>query len=428
MLCSSEYRKRGVLTLLFLAVCVWQNVAPAQSNRPFRRVLVCQGAGMTPGVAFGMYDAACDAGKKPDLIISTCGSSLSAAAIGAYPDRRERMEFLGSPDHHSMYLSATIRRPGVCNVLGRFATTRCRGRLRCLPDSSVFDTPVMEVPLRPRGSHHIHRPFPTEDGVPRIIMLASELSYCPNCEPRTKEDGKYCRVTYFTDADTARHLYGRPSDMAHLYPESTIEPMTQVKLGHTMGDAARASISDPYYINLTHLDGRYFATGAVNLHPIELAQSLADEVIFAYYYPACDPLGQSGWGTFFGYDIRKRGEYVTQQWATHWVDFSDFTRLGPEFKFDPKMSRNPSYLKCFSTAQEESDVSCFCPVRVETGVPESLAGFRAKLERQYYYGYRRTMESFQQPAGSQAHIRIPNGREMIKSKIRSPKVSDLWAR
>jgi hypothetical protein len=387
----------------------------AQYGRPFRRVLVSPGSGMTPGMTIGLYDAACDAGKKPDLIIATCGSSLSAASIGAYPNREQRNEFLGSPDHHSMYLSAVIRRPKACGVVCRLANTRCRGSLPCLRDTSVFDVPIMEVPLRPLGSHHIHRPFPRSDSEPRIIILASEISYCPNCEPRTKEHGKFYRETYFTDEDTAQYLHGRMSVVAQQFPDSAVELMTQVKLGQTMGDAARASISDPYYINLTHIDGRHFATGAVNLHPIELAQSLADEVIIPYYYPAHDPLGQSGWGTFFGYDIRERNANVNRQCATHWVDFSDFTLLGTEYKFDPVPVPSLTMLL------PSRDGCCPSPMRLVTGVPADLCGFRQKLQNQYCYAYERAMEAFGQPAGSQAHVRIRSQCDMTKACFMSGK-------
>jgi len=367
---------------------------------------------MAPGFLVGMYDAACDAGRQPDLIITACGSSLPAAAIGAYPNRQRRNEFLASPDHHAMYLSAKIRRPYACHVLCRFLSTRCRGRLRCLRDTSVFSKPIMEVPLRPLGSHHIQQPFPMGEDVPRIIILAAEIDYCPNCEPRTKEGVKYYRETYFTDADTAHYLDGRPSVIAQQFPKSGVKFTTQVKLGHTLGDAARASISDPYYINLTHLNGRYFATGAVNLNPIELAQSLADEVIIPFYYPS-DTLGQSAYGTFFGYSIRKRGLQVNRQWATHWVDFSDLTRIKKDFVFDPIVvpSRRGSCT--------DGECCCLSPIRVVSGVPVSLGGFQEQLQQQWCYGYERTMEAFQQPVGNQSHIRIPNHWEMKKAKLRS---------
>jgi hypothetical protein len=298
-------------------------------------------------------------------------------------------------------------------VLCRFVSTRFRGRSRCLRDTSVFSKPILEVPLRPQGSHHIQRPFPASEDVPRIIILAAEIDYCPDCEPRTKEGVKYYRETYFTDADTARYLGGRPSAIAQQFPKSGVKFATQVKLGHTLGDAARASISDPYYINLSHLDGRYFATGAVNLNPIELAQSLADEVIIPFYYPS-DPLGQSAYGTLFGYSIRKRGLQVNRQWATHWVDFSDLTRIKKDFVFDPIVV--PSLIGT-CTDGEGCNLS---PMRVVSGVPVSLGEFQAQLQQQWCYGYERTMEAFQQPVGSQAHVRIPNEWEMTKAKLRSP--------
>lgn len=396
-------------------VAVLRAAGPSEAgDRPFGRVLVLPGSGMTPGLAIGIYDAVCDAGKKPDLIIATCGSALSAAAIGSYPDRWERNAFLASPDHHSMYLSATIRRPGACGVLCRFTKTRIRGTCKCLPDTSIFDVPVMEVPLRPKGSHHIHKPFPTEEGVPRIIMLASEVDYCPACEPRNKEGMKYYRETYFTDPDTARFLYNRPSDIAAIYPSSHVKNMTQVKLGTTMGDAARASISDPYYMNITHIDGRYFATGAVNLHPIELGQALGNEVIIPYFYPVVDSLGQSSWGTFFGYDIRKRAQLVNRQCATHWIDFSDFHREKKALTFDPVAVPNCGVVL-------EGD-SCLMPMRVVTGVPSCLSEFQERVDLQWRYGYERTLEALRQRACSKAHIRISNCCDNMKAQLRSPQL------
>lgn len=293
---------------------------------------------------------------------------------------------------------------------------------------SVFDDTIMSVPLEFPGGERFRLPFPTGPGKPRIIIVAGELMYCPCCEPKTKEGLRYCREAYFTDADTAEHLRGRTSAIAQFFPDGAIQRSTVVKTGYNLEQAARASMSDPYYINLQCLDGRHYVTGAINLHPIELAHALADEVIIPSFYPVVDVLGQSSWGTFFRFDIRAREVHVNQQPATHWIDFSDFSLVCGRFNFDPRMAPNKDCLQNFGAVLTGRKTAGVCPVHIEMGVPKDLCEFREKIQQQWSYGYERTREAFRQPFGSREHLRIRTECELLKARLKSTPSASFRAR
>ncbi|MFM8931391.1 MAG: patatin-like phospholipase family protein, partial [Gemmataceae bacterium] len=61
----------------------------------------------------GLYDAAVEAGKAPDLIIATSGGAVAAGIIAAFPDKNERLAFLESEVfyHFMSDLPVTNNRP-----------------------------------------------------------------------------------------------------------------------------------------------------------------------------------------------------------------------------------------------------------------------------------------------------------------------------
>ena len=58
--------------------------------------MVLSGGGFRFGIYLGMYAAARDAGRAPDLVLASCGGAIAAAVIHTLPDPAAQKAWLAS--------------------------------------------------------------------------------------------------------------------------------------------------------------------------------------------------------------------------------------------------------------------------------------------------------------------------------------------
>jgi len=77
----------------------------AAAQKPFERSLILPGGGLKTAMHLASYHAMLQAGLEPDLIVGTCGGSLTAGIIEMFPGQPEaQLEFLLSPKLHQRLL------------------------------------------------------------------------------------------------------------------------------------------------------------------------------------------------------------------------------------------------------------------------------------------------------------------------------------
>ena len=76
----------------------------------YQRCMVFAGGGFRLGIYLGMYAAARDAGRAPDLLLATCGGAVAAPLVQALPDDAQRKAWLSSPQMYQFWGSPR-RRP-----------------------------------------------------------------------------------------------------------------------------------------------------------------------------------------------------------------------------------------------------------------------------------------------------------------------------
>jgi predicted acylesterase/phospholipase RssA len=344
----------------FILILALFSASPAHAQA-FKRALVIGGGGISPGVALGMIAGAQAAGYKPDLIVTSCGSSLGAALYASFGDARQALAYAKSETFYRSFAP-------LVKIDSRFALTLKRrldgaaANPTLLPE--LFDSNILKVPedvtgLLPREQ------FPAKG--PRLVVVAARALFGPGMEGRDPGAGPLFRETFITDPATAQLLRGRASTVKQTFPYSRVAMATETLTGIALSQAVRASISDPYYINPARIGGHYYFGGAVDLFPIETAQSLADEVLANFpvgLYTAYEDLAIN---STFGFAQSDRSWIASQHKRVKWLDSSGTNGIS----LDPNLFGLLFLNK----------------------MPRTHEKFAEAIERQFQFGYARALEA-----------------------------------
>ena len=348
----------------------------AHADPPFQRALVIGGGGVAPGVAAGIIAGARAAGFEPDVIIATCGASMGATVSLSSKNDAQALAFLKSPRYHQGLLQH-VQIDTAWALSLKYKLDQAGVRPGVL--SQLWSGTVLRIPER-LPPFLASEAFPTKG--PRLILPAARAQFPAGAENVSIAGLPAFKQIYFTDADTARFLNGIPSAMKRLFPHSYLDSKTSVVTGVGMSQAMRASIADPYLVNPALIGRHYYFTGAVDLHPIETAQRLAQEVLVTYPSAPFSHYDALAVSSSFGFDPRQRVAFVKRQSRVKWIDVS-----GMVYGFDPE----PSLLIMVSR------------------IPQSHAHYAQMVENQFNFGYHRAVEAvkFQSKIGNQrGHLRV----------------------
>lgn len=388
------------LAFFALAAKMAQANFPQENGKPpFKRAMVFSGGGFSAASFIGMYDAAIEAGIQPDVIFGTCGSSISASVIAAFPDQRERIQFMLSPTFQR-FLRLPKPKLGLLNGgLGLYIDSYLDG-YNIVPE--IFTKTLFYLPRFNRVSREFHRRIQQRGDGPRVVILAAETrTLKPDMEARpwwpTKKhgsQGRYFSETVFTDADTARYFQGLRSTVNRQFPGSRIARRLNVITDWSYYNAVRASISEPFLLNPHHDPNtdRYYFGSFVNLYPYELARRLADEIIMTYAGPSDDTSNRQIFRTY-GFQPNHMLYCVSKRPVDRWVDFTDKAEVDYKVGMGYTLEIDPGDLP---------GVGSF-----KNNVPEDLKEYRKRTMTLYNYGYQRMKESLQQKRASTGHIRHP---------------------
>jgi predicted acylesterase/phospholipase RssA len=343
-----------------------------------KRVLVMTGGGFNTAEFLGMLDGVRAAGWEPDYIVTACGSSLATAIAGEYPTAQAQREFVNSETYRHILASAQIR------YQPTEVATRMAGlfTLKPLEIPDVFRTYLMDIPASLLDLD-FRKDFPVTG--PRLVMVASRALFGESDAGQIRDpQRKLFQEVFFTDPETSRRLEGMTSPLSTATPTSAIESEVEVKTHASTIEAARASITDPYYVAPFYLDHDYYFTGAVDIYPLEVARRLGDDIVMAYGGPYSS-VEEQVIRIVYGYDNNKRLGQTIRQPVSHWIDTTDVGTLYDRAGLNPEMS-------------------IFV---VKNGIPNDLAQYQDRVRQQWEYGYQRGREAIQTPLNSVQHIRKP---------------------
>lgn len=365
---------------------------PAQA-KPFQRALVFSGGGFSVPAYIGMYDAAIENGFYPDVVIGTCGSSISVALINAFQDKHERLAFLYSP-RFQRFLRLPQTKTGAFNGLLHLLY-QLNNSPEGEPGSKVLDmfgTTLFHLPNQLEvGAKFRH---PIQRSLSRTVIIAAETnSLSPASVGKTfTPNKKYFKETVFTDTETARFLEGAPSQTGTMFPRSRVAPTLNIRTDFSLQDAVRASVAEPFLMNPKRKDGKYYFGSYVNLFPVTIAKRLASEIAMTVPSIAETTTDQTILHSY-GFSANKQSYCMrTQKGIQHFIDITDKNKidntLGMAYKIKASASA-PGWIAFRNT------------------VPEDHREYRLRMQAMYRWGYRRMVEALRKPEGSQSHLRNP---------------------
>jgi len=353
--------------------------------KPFKRALVLAGGGISPAVGIGILAAAEESGKRPDVVITTCGSSMSAMIYNAYNNGRASLAYANSTAFYNSLKQVHIATNDVLVLLDLF--TDLENHPKVIP--SVFDNYLLYVPT----TLDIGLPlteFNTTDQGPKFIMIAAQAHFSPFDAGKEKPQKMFTQ-TFFTDPETAKNLTYFRSPIADNFPNSYVYSETNTITDLPTHFSMRASITDPFLVNPASFNGSYYFTGAMDLYPIELAQSLADEIVVSYPSSLPRDYEYSVINGVFGFSQITRALQTVNNTQALWIDMSGVD----EVKFDPE----PGFLSLTITDR----------------LPKSWDEFQTGIQRQFDFGYSRMKEALTVQADG--HQKRTHLREPINPKL-----------
>jgi hypothetical protein len=364
----------AVITIVHIALCFIETNA---HSTPYQRALVVSGGGVSPATVLGMIDAAKAMKWNPDVVITTCGSSIGAAIANSYRRPGEALAFAKSPTFHSVMLKTNVE---LRNLVWLNRKMKDYLEKPGIPD--MFNETVLNIPEQ---IHFLPRKNFSNAGNMRFIITSTRARF--NQEAIGSPNLPSFRHAYFTDSETARHIRGRRSAIKRMFPESFLENTVDVHHNVRPEDAARGGVADPFLLNPGKINHQYYFTGASDLYPIELAQSLAKEVLVTYPESLFEDFEDNIIKRSFGFSQNTRALATLHFKDVKWVDMYGLS----ETKLNPK----PFYFF----------------LQLRNGIPRNLSTFQADIQKQYDFGYNRVIEALKAAPGKlrnvRSHLRAP---------------------
>lgn len=406
----------------------------AKSNSPQaldRRVQMFSGGGFRFGYYLGSYACLYDEGLQPDVIIASCGGSLSALLVDIAPSSKDLYQLSQSRElyqalsavqakaaptnspptntiateaalikvKNSLKRSKSRSRPHYfSNAYHRWRMANNPSKLKALHQQQSYQQLLAELNQLAMFEIDEEQNWLTEllklkdssQPTPKIAIVASRLS-------PSSEFGSCVRLEEVLFADPALNdsLQSACEQDAYccikcpVYPYAPHRLVPNIKLAaltlHNMPLAVRASMADMYYLNPIALPGLGWCLGGViDLTPIELACKLGTTV-FAETKAQYDPkLAVPAIKKVFGFDPNSRLKALPDKthkpqfdYATelHWLPFAD----------NGKMLRGQHITKRINFFQR--NVSLQHP---------SYDRFVSHMQAQWQFGYQRTLQYIKQ--------------------------------
>ncbi|MBT3586440.1 MAG: patatin-like phospholipase family protein [Halobacteriovoraceae bacterium] len=352
-------------------------------SKLYKRALAISGGGLNSAIFLGNLHGLVDGGKKPDLIIGSCGGSLATAIAKLIPDSKKQKEFLKSREWFDLLHSLKANpKADLLGAIGNLISMYYRRNTETMPN--LFEDYMFEIPEKLKSFSLFDRPIEHSEEGYNIIIQGSKMLISSRQKGLELTSGqKAYQQVFFTDPVTAKKLKGFVSPIAKTFPGSYVARETEVYSDWKISEAVRTSISDMYVMKPFQKNGETYITGVINNYPLRIARKLARETIVQLRQEYSIPV-QAAAKAVFGYDNNRWLRLYHRFRPDHWIDASDMGQLN--YTFQPSTSG-------FSFT---------------SGVPSNFLKYQQMIEEQWSYGYERGLEAATQPRYSQKHWRHKN--------------------
>lgn len=358
---------------------------------PYRRALLMAGGGLRFGYYLGIYQALCDTGKAPDLVIGTCGgamaSSLLLNALTAHHSshRQAFLDVLSGRACYDAINSITDRPP---KTYGQYLLPAMHRWIGCQAVKSAqkfFGKPILRTHLSKELidslSHHAIGHIHDEARIPY-------WQFCDNLNTSNTSTAVLILASRVIDTDDVTRWQGvlwashptlrqtivklSPTNVMAQY-SSIIHPDYHLS-SLPLSIMVRASMTDMYYLPPLRHDGEVLMGGVLDLTPIELACQLA-QVVYAEPKSRFDrflaePAIYQAFGYLPNHRLDKVLSYMANSSQVRYLYTKDSRQLRPLIHKKPRLMQG--YIKALHVDFDE---------------------FRQIMTEQFDYGYRVGLQS-----------------------------------
>ncbi|WP_201559953.1 MULTISPECIES: patatin-like phospholipase family protein [unclassified Psychrobacter] len=387
--------------------------------KPYERVQLFSGGGSRFAYYLGSYAALVAHDLKPDVIVGTCGGSLSAYLVNLAPDPKDLQALMCSRELYRVITAIRHVAPDEANkrlkirymtqALARWRLSKQRGKRQKQQQSDSYKRLLAELQqlamfridnegqwldeLSHFSPNHNNLYNPT---APEIAIIASRL-YQTADQTLTTDSSVYdefkLQELLFAPPCLAvsEHFDEILNAPAHTFADRRIHQSVNIVKQWEFNPAVRASMADMYYLPPTHIETLGWCLGGViNLTPVELACQLG-QTVFAETKAGYDSwLAAPAIQRVFGFDPNERLAQVhgyqpmetsslmkseRNSHQLHWLPFAD----------NGQQLVGQHVQKRFNINQMTVEL-----------IHSDYDGFVQQMQVQWQYGYQRTADYIQQ--------------------------------
>ena len=340
-----------------------------------------------------MIEEAEHEGQSPDVIVASCGGAIAALVANQIQSNEDRKELIESKVFYEfLRTNDNLDHTSLFWVLGKMV--KMFWQLHIVSADTVPDTfsdvllMADAVPER-HAPESLRRPF-LASGI-RVVIVAGRMLFAPEDVGSDRNGRKLFQEVFFTDDETAELLKGFNSPVGESFAASSVMKETEVLPDALPVQATRASVADPLMVKAVRLkDGYYYATGAIDLYPLELAHQLADEVLMQFSSGFDSLIDGPTILITFRYDMNERLRKVTSSEATHWIDMTDEGEVASKYGFDLHAN--------------------ILTLSVDKMIPDDYGLYRERVARLWEFGKCRMRQALRTTVNGKAHIKHMDDR------------------
>ncbi|WP_201582240.1 patatin-like phospholipase family protein [Psychrobacter immobilis] len=392
----------------------------SKSAKPYERVQLFSGGGSRFAYYLGSYAALVAHDLTPDIIVGTCGGSLSAYLVNLAPDPKDLKELMCSRELYRVITAIRHVAPDEANkrlkirymtqALKRWRLSRQVSKSQKQQEADNYERLLDElqqlamfrIDNEGQWLDELSRFSPQQNNnsfntaAPEIAIIASRLFKAPNQTPTANssvyDEFKLQELLFAPPRLAASEHFDEILDSpAHTFADRRIHQSVNVVKQWGFNSAVRASMADMYYLPPTLIDNLGCCLGGViNLTPVELACQLG-QTVFAETKAGYDSwLAAPAIQRVFGFDPNERLAQVHgyQPMETsslvksernsrqlHWLPFAD----------NGQQLAGQHVQKRFNIRQMTVEL-----------IHSDYDGFVQQMQAQWQYGYQRTVNYIQQ--------------------------------
>ena len=390
--------------------------------KPYERVQLFSGGGSRFAYYLGSYAALVAHDLKPDVIVGTCGGSLSAYLVNLAPDPKDLQVLMCSRELYRVITAIRHVAPDEANkrlkirymtqALARWRLSKQRGKRQKQQQSDSYKRLLAELQqlamfridnegqwldeLSHFSPNHNNLYNPT---APEIAIIASRLYPTANqgitASNSVHNDFRLQELLFAPPRLAALDLIAEKlNSPAHTFANGRITQSVRTLTKWDFAPAIRASMADMYYLPPTHIAALGWCLGGViNLTPIELACQLGHSV-FAETKAGYDSwLAAPAIQRVFGFDPNERLAQVQGFDSTETLPRADSVETSPRvnqlhwlpFADNAQQLARQHVQKRFNIRQMTVEL-----------IHSDYDGFVQQMQAQWQYGYQRTTDYIQQ--------------------------------